>query len=75
VPGEVNMERALSLCRCILMVYLAVLVAVRAGAASPADAAPELEKVLDQMDSAAEKFHTTEAGVIWDQYQKIVDEH
>jgi outer membrane lipoprotein-sorting protein len=75
VPGEVNMERALSLCRCILMVSLAVLVAVRAGAASPADAAPELEKVLDQMDSAAEKFHTTEAGVIWDQYQKIVDEH
>ena len=27
------------------------------------------------MDSAAEKFHTTEASVVWDQYQKVVDEH
>ena len=38
-----------------------------------ADAA--LEKVLGQMDGAAEKFHTTEASVVWDQYQKVVDEH
>ncbi len=44
---------------------------------TPADstADPALEKVLSQMDSAAEKFHTTEASVVWDQYQKIVDEH
>jgi outer membrane lipoprotein-sorting protein len=71
VPGEVNMKRALSLCRCILaMVCLAVLLAV---ADAPPDAA--LEKVLGEMDSAAEKFHTTEASVVWDQYQKIVDEH
>jgi outer membrane lipoprotein-sorting protein len=27
------------------------------------------------MDSAADKFHTTEASVVWDQFQKIVDEH
>ena len=27
------------------------------------------------MDSAAEKFRTTEASVVWDQYQKVVDEH
>ncbi len=27
------------------------------------------------MDSAAESFHTTEADVLWDQYQKVVDEH
>src|SRR6202795_958329 len=67
------MKRALSLCRCILtMVCLAVLVAVGAPADAP-DAA--LEKVLGEMDSAAEKFHTTEASVVWDQYQKIVDEH
>ena len=46
-------------------------------AAAGADATPDaaLEKVLGQMDSAAEKFHTTEASVVWDQYQKIVDEH
>jgi hypothetical protein len=68
------MKRALSLCRCILpMVCLAVLVAVGAAVDTPPDAA--LEKVLGEMDSAAEKFHTTEASVVWDQYQKIVDEH
>ena len=27
------------------------------------------------MDSAAENFRTTEASVVWDQYQKVVDEH
>ena len=45
--------------------------------AAPADSAtdPALDKVLSQMDSAAEKFRTTEASVVWDQYQKVVDEH
>jgi outer membrane lipoprotein-sorting protein len=74
VPGEANMKRALSLCRWIVtMVCLAALVA----AGAPADSSPDaaLEKVLGQMDSAAEKFHTTEASVVWDQYQKVVDEH
>ena len=64
------MKRALSFCRCILtLVCLAVLVAVGA----PADTAPDaaLEKVLGQMDSAAEKFHTTEASVVRSKYQKI----
>jgi outer membrane lipoprotein-sorting protein len=68
------MKRTLSLCRPVLaLVCLAVLVAVRA----PADPSPDvaLEKVLGQMDSAAEKFRTTEASVVWDQFQKIVDEH
>ena len=68
------MKRALSLCHSLLtLVCLALLVAVRA----PANPSPDvaLEKVLGQMDSAAEKFHTTEASVVWDQYQKIVDEH
>ena len=27
------------------------------------------------MDSAAENFRTTEASFVWDQYQKVVDEH
>jgi outer membrane lipoprotein-sorting protein len=74
VPGEANMKHALSLCRWVLAtVCVASLVAVRAPADSPSDGA--LEKVLGQMDSAAEKFHTTEASVVWDQYQKVVDEH
>ncbi len=67
------MKRALWLCRWLLtMACLAALFAFCAPADSP-DAA--LEKVLGEMDSAAEKFHTTEASVVWDQYQKVVDEH
>jgi outer membrane lipoprotein-sorting protein len=74
VPGEANMKRTLSLCGWVLaMVSLAALVALHAPADSAAD--PALEKVLGQMDSAAEQFHTTEASVVWDQYQKVVDEH
>ena len=68
------MKRALSLCRWVLStVCLASLLAAHAPADSPSDAA--LNKVLAQMDSAAEQFHTTEARVVWDQYQKVVDEH
>jgi outer membrane lipoprotein-sorting protein len=70
------MKRALSLCRWVLTIAcLSALVpgAVPVPADSSSDAA--LEKVLGQMDSAAEKFHTTEASVVWDQYQKVVDEH
>ncbi|MGZ4730829.1 MAG: LolA family protein [Terriglobales bacterium] len=65
---------AQSVCRWALaMVCLGAMVAVRA----PADATmdPALDRVLGQMDSAAEKFRTTEASVVWDQYQKVVDEH
>lgn len=63
-----------SLCRWALaMVCLGALAAVQAPADSPPDST--LDKVLSQMDSAAEKFRTTEASVVWDQYQKVVDEH
>jgi outer membrane lipoprotein-sorting protein len=34
----------------------------------------ELERVLAQMDAAARNFKTTEASVVWDQYQKVIDE-
>ena len=33
-----------------------------------------LERVLVQMDAAARNFKTTEASVVWDQYQKVIDE-
>jgi outer membrane lipoprotein-sorting protein len=73
VPGQTNMERALSLCRWLSTMVCLVLFALHA----PADSAPDaaLEKILGEMDNAAEKFHTTEASVVWDQYQKVVDEH
>ena len=63
-----------SLCRwALVLVCLGTVVAV----AAPADSTPDpaLDRVLGQMDSAAEKFRTTEASVVWDQYQKVVDEH
>jgi len=34
----------------------------------------ELERVLAQMDAAAKSFKTTEASVVWDQYQKVINE-
>jgi outer membrane lipoprotein-sorting protein len=48
-----------------------------AWAQAPADSPqnPTLDRVLSQMDTAAANFHTTEASVLWDQYQKVVDEH
>jgi outer membrane lipoprotein-sorting protein len=37
--------------------------------------APSLESVLKTMDAAAANFRTTQADFVWDQYQKVVDEH
>jgi len=34
----------------------------------------ELERVLARMDAAAKSFKTTEASVVWDEYQKVVNE-
>jgi len=42
-------------------------------AAQSADSAG-LDRVLTQMDAAARNFRTTEASVVWDQYQKVIDE-
>ena len=66
------MKFARSLCCLVLTVGLAPLTAAQAPADSRPD--PDLERVLSQMDSAAADFRTTEAGVVWDQYQKVVDE-
>jgi outer membrane lipoprotein-sorting protein len=35
----------------------------------------ELQRVLHQMDQTAADFRTTQAAFVWDQYQKVVDEH
>ena len=34
-----------------------------------------LESVLKKMDAAAANFQTTQADFVWDQYQRVVDEH
>jgi len=65
---------AQSVCRwAVAMVCVGAMVAVGDSAGAAMD--PALDRVLGQMDSAAEKFRTTEASVVWDQYQKVVDEH
>ena len=33
-----------------------------------------LESVLNQMDAAARKFQSTQADVVWDQYQKVIND-
>jgi outer membrane lipoprotein-sorting protein len=57
-----------------LLLTLGCLLPVTRAQAQP-DPDPALERILGQMDSAAANFHTTEASVLWDQYQKVVDEH
>ncbi len=37
--------------------------------------AQNLESVLDSMDKAAASFHTAQCDFVWDQYQKVVDDH
>lgn len=45
-----------------------------AALAWPQDSATGLERVLAAMDTAARNFRGTEADVVWDQYQKVIDE-
>ena len=41
----------------------------------PAQSNTGLERVLSEMDKTAAGFRSAEADFIWDQYQKVVDEH
>jgi len=45
-----------------------------ASAAWPQADSGALERVLSQMDAAAKAIHTTEANVVWDQYQKVIND-
>jgi outer membrane lipoprotein-sorting protein len=57
--------------------FLVVVFVVAAWAQEPAkaQASPELQHILNQMDQTAANFRTAQAAVVWDQYQKVVDEH
>jgi outer membrane lipoprotein-sorting protein len=75
LPSLRSLRRTLSL---LLVLAIAPSLLTRGVAqSSPNPDAPSatLEKVLGQMDTAASSFRTTEAAVLWDQYQKVVDEH
>jgi outer membrane lipoprotein-sorting protein len=54
--------------------FLLAFFLLAASSFAAAQSNPDLEKVLNQMDTAAQNFRTTEASFVWDQYQKVVDE-
>src|ERR1019366_3193647 len=61
--------------RSILKTALTLLVlCVLTGGAALAQA-QNLESVLNSMDQAAASFRTAQADFVWDQYQKVVDDH
>jgi len=45
-----------------------------AAGAQVAGGSAELERVLAQMDATARKFGSAEASVVWDQYDKVINE-
>lgn len=54
--------------------HILTLCALFAAAAWPQGDAAGLERVLTQMDGAAKTVHTTQANVVWDQYQKVIND-
>src|SRR5215469_14999552 len=56
------MKRKLSLIICTLLLAAAA-------------QAQNLEAILASMDKAAANFHSAQTDFVWDQYQKVVDEH
>ena len=54
--------------RRLYLVIFALLLASTAHAQS-------LEAILNSMDQAAANFHSAQTDFVWDQYQKVVDEH
>jgi len=53
---------------------LAIMISLVVASAQTPDS-DELQRVLAQMDRTAANFRTTQAAFVWDQYQKVVDEH
>lgn len=56
----------------MLAVLLGIGLAQNAPSGGDSDA--ELNAILTRMDQTAEKFKTTQADFVWDQYAKVVDE-
>jgi len=62
----------------VLMVLSALAICSAQDSKSSADKPatdPALEKVLIQMDESSANFKTAQVDFVWDQYQKVVDEH
>jgi outer membrane lipoprotein-sorting protein len=60
-------------CREMSWGFVVIISLVVASAQAPGS--NELQRVLSQMDQTAASFRTAQAGFVWDQYQKVVDDH
>ncbi|MGD0181149.1 MAG: outer-membrane lipoprotein carrier protein LolA [Terriglobales bacterium] len=60
-------------CREMRWGFVVIISLVAASAQTPDS--NELQRVLNQMDQTAASFRTAQAGFVWDQYQKVVDDH
>ncbi len=67
------MKRALVSLLCFAVI--AGLACAQAAKPVTGPAGGNLESVLNKMDAAAANFRTLDAGFVWDQYSKVVDEH
>jgi outer membrane lipoprotein-sorting protein len=65
-------KRAFTTVTAVLAVLLGVALAQDTPSSGSSDG--DLNAVLTRMDQTAEKFKTTEADFVWDQYAKVVDE-
>ncbi|HXM21643.1 MAG TPA: hypothetical protein VN948_10310 [Terriglobales bacterium] len=74
IPQSLNWRRTVNWC---FPVVFSLLFLATASAQEPAktQASDELQRVLKQMDQTAANFRSTQAAFVWDQYQKVVDEH
>jgi len=63
------MKRILLFCTFLLLGLFALALAANAQQNG------ELDRVLSRMDATADAFKTTQADFVWDQYQRVVDEH
>lgn len=57
----------------VLLFFLAHVIVAQTPAAAANSG--KLDTVLKKMDAAASNFHAAQADFVWDQYQKVVDEH
>jgi outer membrane lipoprotein-sorting protein len=60
-------------CRQMSLGFAIIISLVVASAQTPDS--NELQRVLNKMDQTAANFRTAQAGFVWDQYQKVVDDH
>ena len=73
-PGSAPMSASLSFLTTSAIGEVAAITVQSVAAGAPGNAGG-LERVLAALDKAAAGFRTTEADFVWDQFQKVVNDH